>query len=152
MLDDAELIAGLRGVIADNGGDWGSLKALIKAQIQDERDEAGDGKRVKKILDKADYSAAYADMLGMTKMNENNFFSSQAPHDPKTGEVFDLADENQDREVEFSQVEREPDGEIIVGGPVTSKQYAGIAASHVILDDLEIPSFLRRIKTEDVDV
>lgn len=128
MLDDAELIAGLRGVIADNGGDWGSLKALIKAQIQDERDEAGDGKRVKKILDKADYSAAYADMLGMTKMNENNF-SSQVPHDPKTGEVFDLADENQDREVEFCQEVRPP---------VPARK-----------PDMEIPSFLRRTKTED---
>lgn len=70
QLDDAELIAGFRDVVAENGGDWGSLKALIKAQIQDERDAAGDGKRVKKILDKADYCAAYADMLGFANMNE----------------------------------------------------------------------------------
>lgn len=77
MLDDAELIKGLREVVTANGGEWSSLKALIKAQIEDERDEAGDGKRVRKILEKADFSAAYADMLGLN-MNEENFISEEA--------------------------------------------------------------------------
>lgn len=77
QLDDAERIAGFRDLVAAEGGDWSSLKALIKAQIQDERDEAGDGKRVKKILDKADFSAAYADMLGLN-MNEENFIREAA--------------------------------------------------------------------------
>lgn len=86
QLDDAELIAGLREVVTAQGGDWSSLKALLKAQIQDERDEAGEGKRVRKILDKADYSAAYADLLGL-KMNENNFSADE--FDPETGEVID---------------------------------------------------------------
>lgn len=78
QLDDADLIAGLREVVTAEGGDWSALKALIKAQIQDERDEAGDGKRVRKILDKADYSTAYADMLGLAKMNENNFIGAES--------------------------------------------------------------------------
>jgi hypothetical protein len=83
QLDLAEMITGLRDVVSTAGGDWGQLKALIKAQIQDERDEAGDGKRVRKILDKADFASAYADMLGLAggNLNEENFF------DPDTGEI-----------------------------------------------------------------
>lgn len=69
QIDDADLIAGLREVVASQGGDWSALKALIKAQIQDERDG---GERVQKILDKAEFSAGYADTLGWSKMNETN--------------------------------------------------------------------------------
>lgn len=84
MLEDAEKLAGLRDVVSAAGGDWGQLKALIKAQIKDENDEDGDGKHVRKILDKADYANSYADMLGL-KMNEENL--SGESHDPETGEV-----------------------------------------------------------------
>jgi len=77
QMNDAELIAGFRKVVADNGGDWGALKALIKAHIEDEIDEAGDGKRVHKILEKADCTSAYADMLGMANMNEKNFSTGE---------------------------------------------------------------------------
>lgn len=77
MLDDAELIKGFRELVTAQGGEWSSLKALIKAQIEDERDEAGDGKRVRKILDKADFAAAYADMLGLN-LNEENKSSEAA--------------------------------------------------------------------------
>lgn len=73
QLDDAERIAGFRDVVASNGGDWSALKALIKAQIQDERDDAGDGKRVRKILEKANFSTDYAELLGWSNMNERNF-------------------------------------------------------------------------------
>lgn len=73
QLDLAEQIAGLRELVTANGGDWSQLKALLKAQIQDERDEKGEGKHVRKILDRADYATAYADMLGLAKMNEENF-------------------------------------------------------------------------------
>lgn len=75
QLDLTEQVAGLRDVVTAAGGDWSQLKALVKAQIQDERDEAGDGKRVRKILDKADYAASYADMLGLANMNEKNSFA-----------------------------------------------------------------------------
>jgi hypothetical protein len=75
QLDLTEQVAGLREVVTAAGGDWSQLKALVKAQIQDERDDAGDGKRVKKILDKADYAQGYAGMLGMSKMNEQNYFA-----------------------------------------------------------------------------
>lgn len=88
QLDDAEMIAGLRDVVANAGGDWSALKALIKAQIQDERDETGNGKRVKKILDKAGFSTDYASMLGWSNMNEKNF-SADEDFDPITGEFVD---------------------------------------------------------------
>jgi len=81
QLDDALQLTGLREVFTAQGGDWGALKALIKAEIQDERDEAGEGKRVRKILDKADFSTAYADMLGLANMNEDNFSSDAADDD-----------------------------------------------------------------------
>lgn len=89
MLEDADRLAGLRDVVAAHGGDWGQLKALIKAQIKDEQDEAGDGKHVRKILDKADYATAYADMLGLAKMNEENFSGADIPHDADTGEIIE---------------------------------------------------------------
>lgn len=72
QLDDAELVKGLREVVTAEGGDWSALKALIKAQIQDERDDSGEGKHVKKIIDKAEFSSAYADMLGLNMNEENN--------------------------------------------------------------------------------
>lgn len=43
QLDLTEQVAGLREVVTAAGGDWSQLKALVKAQIQDERDEAGEG-------------------------------------------------------------------------------------------------------------
>jgi hypothetical protein len=78
QMDDAKLISGFQKVVSAAGGDWGALKALIKAHVEDEADEAGDRKRIKKIVDKADDTAAYADMLGLANMNENNFSGSQS--------------------------------------------------------------------------
>lgn len=84
QMNDAKLIAGFRDVVASNGGDWGALKALIKAHVEDENDETGEGKRVQKIRDKADSTSAYADMLGLANMNENNF-SAEASYAEATG-------------------------------------------------------------------
>lgn len=93
QLDDAERIAAFRDVVAASGGDWSALKALIKAQIQDERDESGDGKRVRKILEKADFSTGYADMLGWSNMNEKNFSAvpvdREARRKQRTSEAMD---------------------------------------------------------------
>ena len=62
-LDIAEQIAALRDVATEKGFEWSQIKALLKAQVQDERD----GKdRVAAILEKASYAAAYADMLGLS--------------------------------------------------------------------------------------
>lgn len=85
-IDVAEQIAALRDVATDKGLDWSQLKALMKAQIQDERDD-NDGKRVKRIVEKAEFASAYADMLGLVNMNENNF--SAEKFDAETGEITD---------------------------------------------------------------
>lgn len=94
QLDDAEQIAAFRDKVSDAGGDWSALKALIKAQIQDERDETGEGKRVKKILDKAGFSTDYADLLGWSNMNEKNFISEPASREERRRQIMseDMAD------------------------------------------------------------
>ena len=75
-LDVSEQMAALREVATAKGLDWSQLKALLKAQIQDERDDSGEGKRVARVVEKAEFACAYADMLGF--VNENNF-SDQSP-------------------------------------------------------------------------
>lgn len=69
-LDIAEQLAAMRDVLTNKGIDWSQLKALVKAQVQDERD----GKhRVGRIVEKADFACSYAETLGLnTKMNEEN--------------------------------------------------------------------------------
>ena len=89
-LDTAEQIAALREVATNAGLDWSQVKALLKAQIQDERDEAGDGKRVRRLLDKADAASAYADMLGLGWDGSEKKYSAP-PHDPETGELHEPA-------------------------------------------------------------
>ncbi len=75
QLNDAVLLAGLRDTVAALGGDWSALKALIKAQVQDEQD--GDNKRVSKLVAKAEASTEYAELLGLN-MNEENFIRDAA--------------------------------------------------------------------------
>lgn len=71
QLADAELITAMREVVTAQGGDWSAIKGLVKAQCQDDLDEAGDGKRVRKIIEKSEFTTAYADMLGLS-LNEEN--------------------------------------------------------------------------------
>lgn len=75
-LEIGEVFAGFRKLAADNDLDWGVIKALIKAEVQDEQDEEGGSKRVTKIIDKADCASAYADMLGLGGDEKNNFSSA----------------------------------------------------------------------------
>lgn len=86
QVEDAKIVSGFRDTVAANGGDWSALKALIKAHVEDTLDETGEGKRVRKILDKADSSNAYAGMLGLI-MNEKNFIAGGEGFDPETGEI-----------------------------------------------------------------
>ena len=53
----------MRQVATDRGFDWSQIKALASASVADA--EAGDHKRVEKLVSKADFAAAYADMLGL---------------------------------------------------------------------------------------
>lgn len=88
QLDDAVLVAAFRETVTTKGGDWSQVKALVKAMIQDERDEAGGHKRVLAILHKAGNALGYADMLGLGNLNEKNSFADHSsdlrnmvPHD-----------------------------------------------------------------------
>jgi hypothetical protein len=78
-LDLTEIFADYRKAVTDAGGDWMALKNLVKAQVQDERDDSGEGKHVARIIEKADFAASYADMLGLggAKMNEIKFISAE---------------------------------------------------------------------------
>lgn len=94
LLDLRDIFADYRTAITDAGGDWMALKNLVKAQIEDERDEDGKGKRVRKIIDRADFASAYADILGLNaKLNENNSFDEA---------VAGITDENRHPEIPIS--------------------------------------------------
>jgi uncharacterized protein (UPF0335 family) len=69
QLDIADDFADMREEARTKGLDWAQIKSLLKAEIQDGRDG---GERVKKIVEKADLATAYADMLGLAKMNEKS--------------------------------------------------------------------------------
>lgn len=161
-LDDADILVGFRDAMAAHGGDWASFKALITADIKDGRDETGDGKRVKKILDKADYSAAYADMLGLAKMNERNI-SADEDYDPETGEVIKPnAPRPSKRDVSTNgkpYPEAGPQAEAShvgteSGTPAVQEDHSegavtaerSVSAAPVRKPDMEIPAFLVRTK------
>lgn len=55
--------AALRDAATKKGFDWSQIKALAAADAADE--EAGDHRRVEKLISKADFACAYADMLGL---------------------------------------------------------------------------------------
>lgn len=88
QLDVAVQIAAFRELAAENGLDWSQIKALLKAEVQDERAGSGN-KHIDRVIEKADFATAYAEMLGLgtPKMNENNFSAERPTHDPVTGEL-----------------------------------------------------------------
>lgn len=89
----SEEMAALREAATAKGIDWSQVKALLKAQILDERDDAGGHKRLNRVLEKAEFATAYADMLGLTPdMNEKNFSAAieAVPHDSLTGEIIEV--------------------------------------------------------------
>lgn len=69
QLEVAEVIKGFREAATAKGLEWSSVKALIKAQIEDEKDGKG---RVRKLIEKGEFTTAYADMLGLNVNEENN--------------------------------------------------------------------------------
>src|SRR4051812_45458170 len=71
-LDISEKFAALRDDATAHGIDWSQVKALLKAQVQDER--AGESRRVTRIVEKADYASAYAKLLGLgSELNEKKY-------------------------------------------------------------------------------
>lgn len=71
--------AALRDVAKGKGFDWSQIKALLKAQAQDERD--GGNEHVKRIIERAEFASSYAAQLGL--LNENNY--SDEPHLRRVG-------------------------------------------------------------------
>jgi hypothetical protein len=119
MMDDAEILAGLGKVCREKGIDWAQLKALLKAQIRDDRDESGDNGHVNKIIDRADAASAYADMLA--NMNNESFSFAPSAEPPTKPAPSPIAAETRADAIE----------------PVT-------ATALQIPDDGSIPPFLRR--------
>lgn len=74
QLDDALVISAMREAFTAQGGDWGSLKALIKAECQDDQAE-GERKKLRKVIDRSATTVEYADLLNM---NEENFIREAA--------------------------------------------------------------------------
>jgi hypothetical protein len=82
-LDIGEEFAALRDAATAKGIDWSQVKALLKAQVQDER--GGESKRVARIVEKADYASSYAELLGLGgKLNEKNY-SGRSRHTGSEG-------------------------------------------------------------------
>lgn len=68
--DRAEVLKAMAKAARDKGIDWSQFKKLVKARIDDAKD--GTDKRVASIIEKADFAAAYADMLGFaSSMNKD---------------------------------------------------------------------------------
>jgi hypothetical protein len=165
-LDIAEQMAAIRDTATAQGLDWSQIKALLKAQVQDERDGRGDGKRVNKIIEKAEFASAYADMLGLTNMNEfiispgaalpvaaegevaGEPASPDVPHDPITGEIAEPP-----REGSPPDVDDEEGGAVIAAVP-PSDRIADV--QNMVREfnewtpppDITLPDFLRRKRAE----
>ena len=77
QLNDALMLSALRDTFTAQGGDWGALKALIKAEIQDEKDDSGERKKLRKVTDRAEATSEYAERLGLN-MNEHNYIREAA--------------------------------------------------------------------------
>lgn len=74
QLEIAEVIKGFREAATAKGLEWSTVKAMIKAQIEDEKD----GKhRMAKLIEKAEFALGYADILGIN-LNEENFIREAA--------------------------------------------------------------------------
>lgn len=142
IMDEAEVLAETGKYCRDNGIDWAQLKALIKAEIKDERDETGEGDAVTKILDKADAASAYADML-FRNMNNEKFSSS-----PEPLEKFEQLPSAPEKPADAI----EPAAVIETGHALNSTPHARLSADPrlAIPDDLSPPSFLdRRPKSQE---
>lgn len=141
-LDLREIFADYRKAVTDAGGDWMALKNLVKARIEDERDDSGNGDRVARIVERADLASAYADMLGLNaNLNENNSFEIEYREESRERQMSQgpaaIAGTG-DRKPEASLQDR------IADAPEFASVPAGTAAHHDFDRPPPIPDFLRR--------
>lgn len=147
-LDLRDEFAEYRRAVTEVGGDWMALKALVKAQVEDDRDGKGEHTRVEKIIAKADASASYADILNL---NKNNYFTEpargyltsaedgrgrQPPPTPAPG--------RSNSEIVNSEKEDAPKTHLTNPVRETTGARLSESAPGFSPDDLEIPTFLRR--------
>ena len=130
-------IAALREVATEKGLDWSQVKALLKAQVQDELDGTGEGKRVKRLVERAEFASSYADMLGLAEVNEKNYFAGVDPPAPvKSGQGNNAA----------SSAPPAPIPPQPVPQTLAAEQSEGLTPHIEPSDALSIPDFLRRAK------
>lgn len=73
-LDDKELCKGFSDLCREEGIAWTQLRGLLDAQAADDRDG---GKRVEKIVEKADFASSYADLLSGKDERKREIRSSE---------------------------------------------------------------------------
>ena len=95
--------------------------------MQDERDGKGGGKRVRRIVEKAEFASAYADMLGLANMNEENF--SSPPHDPETGEITEPPEVNHGHAVPVQAGEGGSMWAVTGGGPTICRKVSRLKSA-----------------------
>lgn len=146
-LDISEQFVGFREACKAKGIDWSQVKALIKAQVQDERDG---GRRVEKIVEKADFASSYAAMLGLLPENMNEENNSESL-DGITADEVPASDASASPKPASGAKEAAGDHPTSASEPITrdaENPRAGSArtepARGTIHDDEEIPTFLRR--------
>lgn len=125
-IDIAEQFKALRDAARAKNVDWSQIKALLKAQILDERE--GTDKRVRAIVEKADCASAYADMLGLSEKNVSREIAHTSPL------MSEAADTGHPAEVE----EKRTSGHDTAANPRS------------IPPDLSIPPFLDRRQPAEV--
>lgn len=132
-IDVAEELAAFREAASAKGIDWSQLKALLKAQVLDERD--GSDKRVSKLLEKAEFATAYADMLGIGsgRMNENDEIHSSSSEPTKVT----ITGGGQTVETDSATLQK---AAAFVGTPEGRRAVREAAAA----EGEDIPEFLRR--------
>lgn len=83
-LDSGEILAGFRDAAKEKGINWSQLKALLIAQIRDNRDG---GDRLTKLTEKFDLALTYADMLLNKNVAEHKNITPQSPAKEQTKET-----------------------------------------------------------------
>jgi hypothetical protein len=150
-LETAELMKGLREAATNKGVDWSELKKLLKAQIQDEADN---GDRVEKIVRKAEFASAYADML---RIREDERVSEKVVHEDELSDLSSRSKSRLDESMRDSAVMSQKMAEAGLISPEAAAETAAMAAKvsqklgHGGFSgeiDLTPPDFLRRQAAE----
>lgn len=158
-LDIAEQFKSMREAARVKNVDWSQIKALLKAQILDERD--GTDKRVKAIVEKTDCASAYIDVLGLSEKSFSREIENERPQERFEADAVSGADQGENRSSgeicgdvghEF-EAARMTEAELLEGlKPLLPPEETVVAAApiadddnpYAIPDDLSIPKFLKR--------